>query len=149
MGIKLAASVISLLVVASGTAWPQDVFTRSRFNLQIESVQSIAPEKRLGFSRSLEAYSVTASGPEMSYVLYCTKGAPQTGRVYTAADAYVVSDLSFLHLWPVERSTLDLPPGASKRGRLYRVIIIQDVATGKRPDLACDIHSERARQAKP
>jgi hypothetical protein len=79
----------------------------------------------------------------MSYVLYCAKAAPESGKVYNALDEYVVSDLSALHLWPVERSTIDLPAGASKKGRLYRVIIIQDIAAGNRPDLACDIYSEK------
>jgi hypothetical protein len=46
----------------------------------------------------------------------------------------------------VEKSTIDLPPGVKKKGRMYRVIIIQDIAPGPKPDLACDIYSEQARQ---
>jgi hypothetical protein len=147
MGMKSFARLTTLLMVASATIWAQSLFRRGGpFDLHITDVLSIAPEKHVGFSKSLEVYSVTAYGPEMSYILYCTKAAPETGKVYTALDEYVVSDLSFLHLWPVERSTLDLPPNASKKGRLYRVIIIQDVSPGNKPDLACDIYSEKRRQ---
>jgi hypothetical protein len=113
--------------------------------LQIKSVRSISAEKRVGFSKSLEVYAVDASGPLNTYVLYCVKMVPEAGQTYTSLDAYVVSGLSSLHLWPVERSTLELPPGSSKKGRLYRVIIIQNIAPGQHPDLACDIHSEAAK----
>lgn len=145
----------ALIVLAAATIWvgimhAQDLFRRAGpFDLHITSVRSLGPEERVGFGKSLELYAVTGSGQQMSYVLYCTKAAPEAGRTYTALDEYVVSDLSPLHLWPVERSTVDLPPGAKKTGRLYRVIIIQDIASGPRPDLACDIHSEQALQPSP
>ena len=123
----------------------QDLYRRSGpVDLQIKKVRSVAAEKRMGFSKSLEVYAVSANSPQMQYVLYCTKSAPQTGKVYSALDEYVSSNLSFLHLWPVERSTLDLPEGQKKGGRLYRVIIIQNVSDSKHPDLACDIYSEQA-----
>ena len=122
----------------------QDLFRRGApFDLQITGVRSIAPEKRLGFGKSTELYAVTADAHKMSYVLYCAKAAPESGKTYTGLDEYVSSDLSFLHLWPVEKSTLDLPTGASKKGRLYRVIVIQNVAPGPQSDLSCDIYSEK------
>jgi hypothetical protein len=149
------AGLTVLVIVATATIWlsemhAQDLFRRAGpFDLHISSVRSLGPEERVGFGKSLELYAVTGYGQQMSYVLYCTKAAPEAGRVYAALDEYVVSDLSPLHLWPVERSTIDLPPGAKKTGRLYRVIIIQNIASGSRPDLACDIHSELALQSSP
>lgn len=154
MQVKPVTRITTFMVLVSATIWTgvqaQDLFRRGGpFDLHITDVRSIAPEKRVGLSRSLELYSVTAYGPQMSYILYCTKAAPESGKVYTALDEYVASDLSFLHLWPVERSTIDLPSGAKKNGRLYRVIIIQNIAPGQKPDLACDIYSEHARQPSP
>jgi hypothetical protein len=145
-----ALIVVACAIIWAGIAHAEDLFRRAGpFDLHITSVRSLGPEKNVGFSKSLELYAVTGYGQQMSYVLYCTKAAPDPGRVYTALDEYVVSDLSPLHLWPVERSTIDLPPGAKKKGRLYRVIIIQNIASGPRPDLACDIHSEQALQPSP
>jgi hypothetical protein len=155
MQANLVTRTTALIVVASAIIWvgimhAQDLFRRAApFDLHITDVRSLGPEKRVGFSKSLELYAVTGYGQQMSYVLYCTKAAPNPGRAYTALDEYVVSDLSPLHLWPVERSTIDLPQGAKKKGRLYRVIIIQNIASGPRPDLACDIHSEQALQQSP
>jgi len=134
-------------LMCAGVTYPQDLFRRGGpFQMHVTEVRSIAPEKRVGISKSLEVYSVSAYGPEMSYVLYCTKAAPESGKVYTALDEYVTANLSFLHLWPVERTSIDLPPGTNKNGRLYRVIIIQNIAPDPKPDLACDIYSEQARQ---
>ena len=161
----------ALIAVASATNWSrmmqaQELYMHAPFDLHITNVRSIAPEKRMGFSKTLQVYSVTAyrnvfsnapvpAGqliPEiaMSYVLYCVKTAPETGRTYKARDAYVGSGLSFLHLWPVEKKDVELPPGTkNKKGRLYRVIIIQDIVSGSKPDVACDIYSEQARQPSP
>ena len=115
------------------------------FTLHVAEVRSLATESHVGFSKALEVYAVTATSPRMSYVLYCTKAAPQVGQAYKALDEYVSADFSWLHLWPVEKTTLDLPPATKKKkGRLYRVIIIQDMMPEPKPDLACDIHSETA-----
>jgi|WetSurMetagenome_2_1015567.scaffolds.fasta_scaffold656984_2 hypothetical protein len=147
-GRKLILAIAVSATICALAAQAQDLFSRNPpFGLHITDVRSIAPERHVGFSKTLELYSVTAYGQGMSYVLYCTKVAPESGKVYTALDDYVVSDLSALRLWPVERSTINLPAGASKKGRLYRVIIIEDIAAGNRPDLACDIYSEKAVQA--
>ena len=119
------------------------------FTLHITNVRSVAPEGHVGFSKSLEVYAVSAYGPAMSYVLYCTKSAPETGQAYTALDEYVSANFSWLHLWPVEIKTIDPPPdGATKKskGRLYRVIIIQNMQPEPHPDASCDIHSETAVQ---
>ena len=56
------------------------------FDLHIMDVRSLGPEKNVGFSKSLERNSETGYGQQMSYVLYCTKAAPDPGRVYTALD---------------------------------------------------------------
>ncbi len=115
------------------------------FTLHVVKVRSVAPEERVGFSKSLETYAVAAYGPRMSYVLYCTKAAPQAGRDYTALDELVSANYSWLHLWPVERDTIEQSK-KKKKGRLYRVIVIQNVLPEPKPDLACDIHSETAIQ---
>ena len=144
-----AWAVVASAIVTAGMVRGQELFKRNGpFDLHIVDVRSIAPERRIGFGKSSELYAVTAYGPQMSYVLYCTKFAPESGRVYSANDEYVTSDLSAQHLWPVERSTLALPPGAKKKGRLYRVIIIQNVFPGPHPDIGCDIYSEKATQAR-
>lgn len=102
----------------------QEVYTRSGpFPLDITEVRSL-PTKGAGFSKGLILYGVNATGPQALYLLYCIKTAPEAGRVYTASDEYVSGTLSWLHLWPVERAGLNLPPGTKKKGRLYRVIII-------------------------
>jgi hypothetical protein len=140
--------IVTLLAVLScaSLALAQDAIKiGDPFTLHITNVRSVAPESRVGFSKSLEVYAVSAYGPKMSYVLYCTKAAPQAGQTYTALDEYVSADFSWLHLWPVEKNTIEAPPGTKKRkGRPYRVIIIQDMQPGPRPDAACDIHSENA-----
>ena len=137
----VVVSVMSCVVVLKA----EDLFRRGApFDLHITNVRSIAPEKRLGLGRTTEIYAVSAEGQQMSYVLYCAVAVPQTGRVYTALDEYVSSNLSFLHLWPVEKKNIDLPPGTSKNGRLYRVIIIQNVAPSPKSDVFCDIYSEKA-----
>ncbi len=121
------------------------------FSLQITSVRSLDHDSRVGFSKAPELYAVNASGPGKSYVLYCVKTAPEAGRSYTAIDAYVSSDYSSLHLWPVEKKTL--PPTVltygTKKGRLFRVITIQNVTSSPKPDLACDIYSETALRVVP
>src|ERR1039458_1426018 len=139
--IFLAAVMMSYVVKAPG----QDAIRNGEpFTLHVSNVRSVAPESRVGFSKSLEVYAVSAYGPKMSYVLYCTKAAPQTGQAYTALDEYVSADFSWLHLWPVERKTIELPPteAKKKKGRLYRVIIIQNMLPEPHPDAACDIRSE-------
>src|ERR1039458_1871421 len=140
--------LVTLLAILSCTTWAlaQDAIRKGDpFTLHITNVHSVAPESRVGFSKSLEVYAVSAYGPKMSYVLYCTKAAPQAGQTYTALDEYVSADFSWLHLWPVERNTIEPPPGTKKKkGRLYRVIIIQNMQPEPRPDVACDIHSETA-----
>ena len=121
------------------------------FTLQVTAVRSLDHDSRVGFSKALELYAVNAYGPRMSYVLYCSKAAPEVGRSYTAIDAYVSADYSWLHLWPVEKQSL--PPSiltyGKKKGRLFRVIAIQNVRSDPRSDLACDIYSEKALQVAP
>ena len=118
-------------------------------DLHITEVRSIAPEKKVGFSRSLELYAVDAystvsiggwsSGPQTIYVLYCVKAAPEVGKSYISRDENIDSNYSFLHLWPVEKTTI----GLNESGRLFRVVTMQDVSTGKFPDLACDVYSAK------
>jgi len=145
--------VLSLLLAALAcstmeTRAQEAIRNGEPFNLQVTNVRSVAPESRIGFSKSWEVYAVSAHGPSLTYILYCTKGAPEAGRGYTALDEYVSADLSWLHLWPVERMTLAPIPRTAKKkkGRLYRVIIIQNMLPEPHPDLACDIHSETAIQ---
>lgn len=113
-------------------------------NVHIANVRIVAPEEHVGFSKSWEVYRVAADAPKMSYILYCTKAAPQVGRSYTALDENVSANFSWLHLWPVDRKTLESQPEKKKKGRLYRVIIIQNMLPEPHPDLACDIFSETA-----
>jgi hypothetical protein len=118
-------------------------------DLHIIEVRSIAPEKRVGFSRSLEVYAVDAystvsigswsSAPQTVYVLYCVKGAPEVGKTYVSHDENIESNYSFLHLWPVEKTTI----GLNESGRLFRVVTMRDAFAGKIPDLACDVYSAK------
>jgi len=118
-------------------------------DLHITEVRSIAPEKKVGFSRSLEVYAVEAystvsiggwsSSPQTIYVLYCVKAAPEVGKSYVSRDENIESNYSFLHLWPVEKTTI----GLNESGRLFRVVTMRDVSTGKFPDLACDVYSAK------
>jgi len=143
----LVTILVMVLAICAGTAWAQKAVRNGEpFTLQVTTVRSLAPESHVGFSKSLEVYAVTAHSPQMSYVLYCTKAAPQTGQTYTALDEYVSADFSWLHLWPIEKNTLDAPLGKKKKGRLYRVIIIQNMMPEPKPDVACDIYSETGRQ---
>lgn len=137
--------VNALAVILFCYAWAsaQDAIRNGDpFTLHVTEVRSIAPEGHVGFSKTLEVYAVNARGPQKSYVLYCTKSAPQAGQDYTALDEYVSANYSWLHLWPVERTTLQ--ESKKKKGRLYRVIIIQNMSPEPKPDAACDIHSESA-----
>lgn len=142
------AFILVLMIVWGASTQAQDAIRNGEpFTLHITNVRSVAPEERVGFGKSWELYAVSAYGLKMSYVLYCTKSAPQTGQSYTALDEYVSANFSWLHLWPVERKTIEPPPGTKyKKGRLYRVIIIQNMQPEPHPDVACDIHSETARQ---
>jgi len=82
-------------------------------DLHVTEAHSIAPEKKIGFSKSLEVYAVDAystvsvggwsSSPQTIYVLYCVKAAPEVGKIYVAHDENIDSNYSFLHLWPVEK----------------------------------------------
>jgi TPR repeat protein len=113
------------------------------FELHVTNVRSLEHDRRVGFSKALVVYAVSAYGPKVSYVLYCVKVAPRAGQVYEAVDEYL--DSSWLRLWPVERSTL--PSGTKQRGRVFRVITLRGAGeSAKFPDLACDISSETARQ---
>jgi hypothetical protein len=137
------------LSLSFGEARAQEAIRRGDpITLRIDSVRSIAPEERVGFSKSLSVYAVSASSPTASYILYCTKNAPEAGQSYTALDEYVSGDYSWLHLWPVERKSLQQIKGAEskKKGRLYRVIILQNVLPEPHPDLACDIYSEKMKE---
>jgi hypothetical protein len=117
--------------------------------LHVTGVRSIAPERRLGFSKSLEVFAVDAystvsvgswvSPPQRKYVLYCVKIAPEAGSVYDSQDEYIDANYSFLHLWPVDKESL----GLKERGRLYRVVSINNVSAGPHPDLACDVYSAK------
>ncbi len=145
-------TVIILCSLTSVMLWHTGTFAQGMidhgepFALSVTSVRSLSHDERVGFSKALELYAVTAHGPKMSYVLYCTKVAPKAGQDYPALDEYVGANYSWLHLWPVEKKTLELPPGSKKSGRMYRVIIIQNVMPEPKPDTACDIYSETARQ---
>lgn len=140
-------SLASLILCWTNT-FAQDLISHGPpFTLHVTQVRSLAHDTRVGFSKVPELYAITAYGPKMSYVLYCSKVTPQSGRDYTALDEYVGADYSWLHLWPVEKKDLQLPPGTKKKnGRMYRVIIIQNVAPEPKPDTACDIYSETAKQ---
>jgi hypothetical protein len=144
---RYAAAIVALVSVLAMRCSAQDhIFNMSTpFSLQVTSVRSLNSDERVGFSKALELYAVTAYGPETSYTLYCVKYGPEAGKTYTALTSYVDSSLSALHLWPVEKQTLNLPSGTKTKGRVYRVVIIQDIRSGPKPDLACDIRSETAR----
>lgn len=117
--------------------------------LHVTQVRSISPETRVGFSKSWETYAVDAystvsigswiSGPQMGYVLYCVNKAPAVGKSYAAQDVYIAHDYSFLHLWPVEKRSI----GLKEKGRLYRVVRINNVNPAPYPDLACDVYSAK------
>lgn len=120
------------------------------FVLHVTSVRSISPEKRLGFTKSLGVYAIDAyssvkigdweSGAFTAYTLYCVNAFPSVGSLYTSTDENVGNDYSFFHLWPVEKRSIGLNEG----GRMYRVIHMQDVISGKYPDLSCDVYSAQA-----
>jgi hypothetical protein len=120
-----------------------------RVDLHITEARSVAPEKKIGFSKSLEVYAVDAystvsiggwsSSPQTIYVLYCVKAAPEVGKTYVSRDENIDSNYSFLHLWPVEKTTI----GLNESGRLYRVVTMRDVSTGKFPALACDVYTAK------
>ena len=149
MRIALVIAVVFAVIAMPSTA-QEAIRNGDPFTLSITDVRSISPEKRVGFSKTLEVYAVTAYGPNMSYVLYCAKAGPHAGQTYTALDEYVSADYSWLHLWPVEKKNLNLLSDKSKKkGRLYRVIIIQNMLPQPNPDLACDIYSEAAQRAVP
>ena len=86
----------ALVTMASTMIWAEAIGHNESFDLHIMNVRSLERGKRVGFNKAWELYAVTAYGPKMSYVLYCTKAAPETGRVYTALDEYVSADLSWL-----------------------------------------------------
>jgi hypothetical protein len=147
MGMRVLCILTSMVLSAALATTQEALRNGDPFTLTVTNVRSIAPESRVGFSKTSEVYAVTAYGSQMSYVLYCAKAAPQTGQAYTALDEYVSADLSWLHLWPVEKKAIDsLPSTTKKMGRLYRVLIIQNMVPGPKPDVACDIHSEAAKQ---
>jgi len=142
----LTRLLAGLLFAISAASAQDHIFNMSEpFSLQVITVRSLNPDERVGFSKAWELYDVTAYGPKSSYSLYCVKYSPQAGKTYIALTSYVDSDLSALHLWPVEKQTLNLPPGTKIKGRVYRVVIIQNIRSGPKPDLACDIRSETAR----
>jgi hypothetical protein len=143
----MVTRLFALLLFAISAGSAQDhIFNMSEpFSLQVITVRSLNPDERAGFSKAWELYDVTAYGPKTSYTLYCAKYSPDAGKSYTALTSYVDSSLSALHLWPVEKQTLNLPPGSKTKGRAYRVVIIQNIRSGSKPDLACDIRSETAR----
>lgn len=132
--------ILAIMFYASWAMTQDAIKNGDAFTLHVTDVRSIAPEGHVGFSKTLGVYAVTASGPRTSFVLYCTKAAPQAGQEYTALDEYVSTNYSWLHLWPVERNSIE--QSKKKKGRLYRVIIIQNMLPEPKPDVACDIHSE-------
>jgi hypothetical protein len=141
-----AAALLSVVLACATALQAQEIVKRGEpFDLHVTTVRSLDHDSRVGFSKAWELYAVTGYGPKNTYVLYCTKAAPKAGQVYSALDDYVDANHSWLHLWPVEKNTLELPPGHKKKGRLYAVIIIQNVLPEPQPpDLACDINSETA-----
>jgi hypothetical protein len=148
---KKASHCVSTVLLAGmvlGTSLQcQEIVPRGDpFELHVTNVRSLDHDSRVGFSKALEVYTVSGYGPRMSYVLYCTKVAPKAGRVYKALDEYVDGNHSWLDVWPVEKSTIELPPQYKKKGRMFAVIVVQDVMPGPKPDTACDIYSETARQ---
>jgi hypothetical protein len=146
-GMKDRWTTAALVIAWATISQAQEIVRRGEpFDLHVTTVRSLDHDSRVGFSKAWELYAVAGYGPKMTYVLYCTKAAPKAGQVYSAMDEYVDKNHSWLHLWPVEKDTLELPPGAKKKGRLYAVIIVQNVLPEPKPDLACDIHSETALQ---
>jgi hypothetical protein len=76
-----AIVLVIVLAILAGMARAQEAVRNGEpFTLHVTNVRSLAPESHVGFNKSLEVYAVTAYGPQMSYVLYCTKAAPQTGQ---------------------------------------------------------------------
>lgn len=144
-GVPRSCSLLSIVLVYASVLQAQEIVRRGEpFDLHVTTVRSVDHDGRVGFSKAWEVYAVTGYGPKMTYVLYCTTAAPKAGQVYSAMDDYVDANHSYLHLWPVEKNTLQLPTGVKKKGRMYAVIIIQNMLPEPRPDLACDIHSETA-----
>jgi hypothetical protein len=134
----LAVLLLTSVALAKSEYHPYD----GPFDLVVTEVRSIAPETRSGFGKSLPLFAVNAYSPRLSYVLYCTQTGPEAGRTYKGAEVFVSGNYSFLHLWPTKRESL---PDGVERGSektLYRVVVINDVRAGVKPDLACDIHSE-------
>lgn len=143
------SSLFMFLVVLPAFANPNIYYKTTPITLHITNVRSIAPERRIGFSRTDEVFAVDAystvtvgswvSGPQTEYVLYCVKAAPESGKAYGSRDEYIDGNYSTLKLWPVEKSFI----GAGNHGRLYRVVQIHDVLDGKHPDLLCDVYSAK------
>jgi hypothetical protein len=115
------------------------------FSVRITQVRNISTEK-VGFGKGLLVYSVTAVTSQAIYSTYCVGASPESGKSYSALDAYVDDSLSVLRLWPVAKANLNLPPSQSTKGRAYRVMIFKDVRNDPRmpPDLSCDIKTETA-----
>lgn len=86
------------------------------FKLKIYEVRSL-PVKKVGFSESSPLYRVDAGGFHRTFVLYCLGTSPQTGATYTALDEYVGPWLSALHLWPVDRRSINLPARLQEEGK--------------------------------
>lgn len=111
IGVNLFICFVSAVVLPLRAQTQDAIRNGEPFSMRVISVRSIAQEGHVGFSKSLEVYAVSANGPTKSYVLYCTKAAPQSGQTYTALDEYVSGNYSWLHLWPVERPAPAAGPG--------------------------------------
>jgi hypothetical protein len=110
----------------------------------VNSVRSISPEERVGFSKSWATYRVDASSADQAFTVYCVNRSPLSGKTYNTLDEYVSKEYSALRLWPVERSTLgSVAMRKAKKGRLYRVLIFQGLDDGPHPDLACDMYKDQ------
>jgi hypothetical protein len=117
------------------------------FQLTITEVRSlVSGHARVGLNKLPSLYSVFAFNETTNYLLYCEKAAPDAGRVYGAFAAYVDADHSPLQLWPEERANLNIPKGCNTKGRVYKVVLLNDVASGKYHNLVCDVKEEHGRK---
>lgn len=128
---------LALMMLVAVTATAQDAIKRAGpFCATVTAVIAVPPTKR----KQPGLYRVEASSDQWRYTAYCLREAPEAGKVYDTLDYYVSSNYSELHLWAVDRKEID---GATKkRGQMFRVLIFQNVHSGKHPDLACDLRSE-------
>lgn len=146
---RVAAVLAVICLIAP--AWPKErtniVHVAGPIEIRVSTVRSVAPETRFGLTKSLPLLRVEALGYlaaddshpafKTEYVLYCVDFAPQEGHSYTGTDMYIDAPYSALHLWPATKESL----GVNERGRLYRVIMFENVLAGSHPNASCDVKS--------